>query len=87
MGSTPMDVGQSNLAKSGQISRNALCPCGSKKRYKRFDASSTSCITKLICHSLIDDLSNCCDLHVLCLQYGYPYPWIIIHTMYNCSVI
>ncbi|CAN6201751.1 unnamed protein product [Urochloa humidicola] len=35
MGSTPMDVGQSNLAKSGQISRNALCPCGSKKRYKR----------------------------------------------------
>lgn len=35
MGSTPMDVAQSNLAKSGQISRNALCPCGSKKRYKR----------------------------------------------------
>ncbi|CAN6201752.1 unnamed protein product [Urochloa humidicola] len=35
MGSTPTDVGQSNLAKSGQISRNALCPCGSKKRYKR----------------------------------------------------
>ncbi|GJM99984.1 hypothetical protein PR202_ga17132 [Eleusine coracana subsp. coracana] len=34
MGSTPMDVGRSNLAKSGQISRNALCPCGSKKRYK-----------------------------------------------------
>ncbi|KAK3129007.1 hypothetical protein QOZ80_6BG0469980 [Eleusine coracana subsp. coracana] len=35
MGSTPMDVGRSNLAKSGQISRNAFCPCGSKKRYKR----------------------------------------------------
>ncbi|CAL5052521.1 unnamed protein product [Urochloa decumbens] len=35
MGSTPTDVGRSNLAKSGQISRNALCPCGSKKRYKR----------------------------------------------------
>ncbi|XAR54548.1 hypothetical protein NMG60_11029731 [Bertholletia excelsa] len=35
MGSTPMDIAQSNLAKSGQISRNALCPCGSKKRYKR----------------------------------------------------
>ncbi|CAN6164219.1 unnamed protein product [Urochloa humidicola] len=35
VGSTPMDIGQSNLAKSGQISRNALCPCGSKKRYKR----------------------------------------------------
>ncbi|XP_071735439.1 uncharacterized protein [Rutidosis leptorrhynchoides] len=35
MGSTPMDVAQSNMAKSGQISRNALCPCGSKKRYKR----------------------------------------------------
>ncbi|KAK2977348.1 hypothetical protein RJ640_013327, partial [Escallonia rubra] len=34
MGSTPMDVARSNLAKSGQISRNALCPCGSKKRYK-----------------------------------------------------
>ncbi|CAL5038144.1 unnamed protein product [Urochloa decumbens] len=35
MGSTPTDVGRSNLAKGGQISRNALCPCGSKKRYKR----------------------------------------------------
>lgn len=35
MGSTPMDVARSNLAESGQISRNALCPCGSKKRYKR----------------------------------------------------
>ncbi|KAL5712900.1 hypothetical protein ACHQM5_015023 [Ranunculus cassubicifolius] len=35
MGNTPMDVAQSNLAKSGQISRNAMCPCGSKKRYKR----------------------------------------------------
>ncbi|KAK4850910.1 hypothetical protein QYF36_010917 [Acer negundo] len=35
MGSTPMELARSNLAKSGQISRNALCPCGSKKRYKR----------------------------------------------------
>ncbi|KAK1410724.1 hypothetical protein QVD17_37263 [Tagetes erecta] len=35
MGTTPMDVARSNMAKSGQISRNALCPCGSKKRYKR----------------------------------------------------
>ncbi|XP_047068150.1 uncharacterized protein LOC124676113 isoform X1 [Lolium rigidum] len=35
MGNTPLDIGRSNLAKSGQISRNALCPCGSKKRYKR----------------------------------------------------
>lgn len=35
MGSTPLDLARSNLAKSGQISRNALCPCGSKKRYKR----------------------------------------------------
>ncbi|KAL6142759.1 hypothetical protein ACLB2K_061035 [Fragaria x ananassa] len=35
MGSTPFEVAQSNLAKSGQISRNALCPCGSKKRYKQ----------------------------------------------------
>ncbi|WOH03810.1 hypothetical protein DCAR_0623210 [Daucus carota subsp. sativus] len=35
MGSTPLDLAQSNLAKSGAISRNALCPCGSKKRYKR----------------------------------------------------
>ncbi|XP_044499202.1 protein translocase subunit SecA 1 [Mangifera indica] len=34
MGSTPLDVARSNLAKSGQISRNALCPCGSKKKYK-----------------------------------------------------
>ncbi|XP_076944302.1 uncharacterized protein LOC143614883 [Bidens hawaiensis] len=35
MGTTPMDVANSSMAKSGQISRNALCPCGSKKRYKR----------------------------------------------------
>lgn len=31
-----MDIARSNLAKSGQISRNAFCPCGSKKRYKRY---------------------------------------------------
>ncbi|CAM0914006.1 unnamed protein product [Alopecurus aequalis] len=35
MGNTPLDVGRSNMAKDGNISRNALCPCGSKKRYKR----------------------------------------------------
>ncbi|KAJ0986900.1 hypothetical protein J5N97_005256 [Dioscorea zingiberensis] len=35
MGSTPLDVARSNLAKSGQISRNALCPCKSGKKYKR----------------------------------------------------
>ncbi|XP_076887429.1 uncharacterized protein LOC143550153 [Bidens hawaiensis] len=35
MGTTPMDIANSSMAKSGQISRNALCPCGSKKRYKR----------------------------------------------------
>ncbi|KAJ6434305.1 hypothetical protein OIU85_004940 [Salix viminalis] len=35
MGSTPLDLARSNLAKSGQISKNALCPCGSKKKYKR----------------------------------------------------
>ncbi|CAD5172008.1 unnamed protein product, partial [Musa acuminata subsp. malaccensis] len=39
MRSTPLDLGRSNLAKSGQISRNALCPCGSGKRYKRSDFS------------------------------------------------
>jgi len=35
VGTNPMDIARSNLAKSGQVSRNALCPCGSKKRYKR----------------------------------------------------
>ncbi|KAJ1417067.1 SEC-C motif [Sesbania bispinosa] len=35
VGSTPLDLAKSNLAQTGQISRNALCPCGSKKRYKR----------------------------------------------------
>ncbi|KAL8540760.1 hypothetical protein ACS0TY_002110 [Phlomoides rotata] len=35
MGSTPLDVARSNLAKSGQISRNTPCPCGSRKLYKR----------------------------------------------------
>lgn len=36
MGSTPLDVARSNLAKNGQISRNALCPCKSGKKYKRY---------------------------------------------------
>ncbi|KAK4768269.1 hypothetical protein SAY87_003410 [Trapa incisa] len=35
MGTTPLDLARSNLAKSGQISRNSPCPCGSKKLYKR----------------------------------------------------
>ncbi|XP_031496708.2 uncharacterized protein LOC116261912 isoform X1 [Nymphaea colorata] len=35
MGSSPLDLARSNLSKSGQISRNALCPCGSNKKYKR----------------------------------------------------
>ncbi|KHN04047.1 hypothetical protein glysoja_022733 [Glycine soja] len=35
VGSTPLDLARSNLAQAGLISRNALCPCGSKKRYKR----------------------------------------------------
>lgn len=35
MGSTPLDVGRANLSKSGAIGRNALCPCGSGKKYKR----------------------------------------------------
>ncbi|KAL8553726.1 hypothetical protein ACS0TY_002137 [Phlomoides rotata] len=35
MGSTPLDVARSNLAKSGQIGRNTPCPCGSRKLYKR----------------------------------------------------
>nr|AFK33624.1 unknown [Lotus japonicus] len=35
VGSSPLDHARSNLAQSGQISRNAPCPCGSKKRYKR----------------------------------------------------
>uniref|UniRef100_A0ACD6AEP4 Uncharacterized protein n=1 Tax=Avena sativa TaxID=4498 RepID=A0ACD6AEP4_AVESA len=35
MGNTPLDIARSNLAKSGHISRSALCPCGSKKKYKR----------------------------------------------------
>lgn len=35
VGSTPMGIANTSLAKSGQISRNADCPCGSKKKYKR----------------------------------------------------
>lgn len=35
VGSTPLDLARSNLAQAGQVSRNAFCPCGSKKRYKR----------------------------------------------------
>ncbi|KAH9603970.1 hypothetical protein KSS87_023573, partial [Heliosperma pusillum] len=36
MGTTPLDLAKSSMAKSGNISRNAFCPCGSKKRYKSF---------------------------------------------------
>ncbi|KAB2044623.1 hypothetical protein ES319_D01G104200v1 [Gossypium barbadense] len=35
MGSTPLDLAKFNMVKSGEMSRNAPCPCGSKKRYKR----------------------------------------------------
>ncbi|PPD67724.1 hypothetical protein GOBAR_DD35404 [Gossypium barbadense] len=35
MGSTPLDLAKFNKVKSGEMSRNAPCPCGSKKRYKR----------------------------------------------------
>uniref|UniRef100_A0A1D1YKE9 Protein translocase subunit SecA n=1 Tax=Anthurium amnicola TaxID=1678845 RepID=A0A1D1YKE9_9ARAE len=35
MGSTPLDLARSNLANSGQLGRNAPCPCGSNKKYKR----------------------------------------------------
>ncbi|KAM7279177.1 hypothetical protein ACFE04_006311 [Oxalis oulophora] len=36
VGLSPLDMARANLAKSGQISRNAMCPCGSNKRYKRY---------------------------------------------------
>ncbi|KAJ3699199.1 hypothetical protein LUZ61_002904 [Rhynchospora tenuis] len=42
VGSSPLEVGRSNLAKTGQISRNALCPCGSQKRYKRCCGANTA---------------------------------------------
>ncbi|TYI50123.1 hypothetical protein E1A91_D12G080100v1 [Gossypium mustelinum] len=35
MGSTPLYLAKFNMVKSGEMSRNAPCPCGSKKRYKR----------------------------------------------------
>ncbi|PPD69084.1 hypothetical protein GOBAR_DD34034 [Gossypium barbadense] len=35
MGSTPFDLAKFNMVKSREMSRNAPCPCGSKKRYKR----------------------------------------------------
>uniref|UniRef100_A0A453RDX8 Uncharacterized protein n=1 Tax=Aegilops tauschii subsp. strangulata TaxID=200361 RepID=A0A453RDX8_AEGTS len=55
MGNTALDVGRANLAKSGQISRNALCPCGSKKRYKKYDSSmpDTVLLMMFCCHSFV----------------------------------
>ncbi|KAG6750600.1 hypothetical protein POTOM_045098 [Populus tomentosa] len=47
MGSTPLDLARSNLAKSGQISKNALCPCGSKKKYKRVFHQPKHCIIRV----------------------------------------
>lgn len=35
MGTTPLDGARSNLANSGKLGRNAPCPCGSGKKYKR----------------------------------------------------
>ncbi|KAH8491051.1 hypothetical protein H0E87_023254 [Populus deltoides] len=54
MGSTPLDLARSNLGKSGQISKNALCPCGSKKKYKRYSLSfrflsENDCISRIFC--------------------------------------
>ncbi|MFQ6643641.1 hypothetical protein Gotur_017456, partial [Gossypium turneri] len=34
MGSTPLDLAKFNMVKSGEMSHNAPCLCGSKKRYK-----------------------------------------------------
>ncbi|KAF3331384.1 Protein translocase subunit SecA 1 [Carex littledalei] len=42
VGTTPLEVGRENLAKTGQISRNAPCPCRSGKRYKRCCGASTA---------------------------------------------
>lgn len=55
MGNTALDLGRANLAKSGQISRNALCPCGSKKRYKKYDSSmpDTVLLMMFCCHSFV----------------------------------
>ncbi|CAA6672424.1 unnamed protein product [Spirodela intermedia] len=38
MGSTPLDLARANLEKGGQLGRNSPCPCGSNKKYKRYDA-------------------------------------------------
>ncbi|XP_057871739.2 uncharacterized protein LOC131078101 [Cryptomeria japonica] len=35
VGSSPIDIANSALAKPGKISRNANCPCGSMKKYKK----------------------------------------------------
>ncbi|KAL0387573.1 UNVERIFIED_CONTAM: hypothetical protein Sradi_2639100 [Sesamum radiatum] len=43
MGSSPLDIARTNLAKSGQISRNAPCPCGSRKLYKRRNEVRVKC--------------------------------------------
>ncbi|XP_078165775.1 SEC-C motif protein isoform X2 [Carex rostrata] len=42
VGTTPLEVGRENLAKTGQISRNAPCPCRSGKRYKRCCGANTT---------------------------------------------
>jgi hypothetical protein len=50
-----------NLAKSGNISRNAPCPCGSKKKYKRYvlfidSRSRNSFVVKFmqfVCHVVL----------------------------------
>ncbi|GAA0173854.1 hypothetical protein LIER_27375 [Lithospermum erythrorhizon] len=58
MGNTPMDIAQANMAKSGQISRNALCPCGSKKRYKKFNFRDNGARLKKTVSSVYDFCSE-----------------------------
>ncbi|KAF9621043.1 hypothetical protein IFM89_015865 [Coptis chinensis] len=62
MGSTPMDLARSNLAKSGQISRNALCPCGSKKRYKRFECTHLQTQVLQLLHMVLGPVGNFLDM-------------------------
>ncbi|KOM52924.1 hypothetical protein LR48_Vigan09g158300 [Vigna angularis] len=71
VGSTPLDLARSNLAQSGQISRNALCPCGSKKRYKRLIFLPFPVLFKRVKY--------------YCLSILAVIPWFCLHTFVHCS--
>ncbi|KAK6129411.1 hypothetical protein DH2020_036843 [Rehmannia glutinosa] len=75
MGSSPLDVARSNLAKSGQISRNAPCLCGSRKLYKRIKAVESETSSHIIITYMVEfrPLEESCKQQKVDLPFEYQF--------------